>query len=272
MRCPKCQAEDQLDVQETRRAVDGTIRRRRRCRSCRHAFTTIEHISSDRLHVRKSDGSQEMFDRTKLHKGILKSAVRKPDPDHLALLVETIAQTAHGRATDGVIGSDEVGLIVLEHLQEVDPVTHVRYALTQLGRVDQGRPERGWRTVEDARRWLRDSYPRLEYIRLPPGITEVVKRNGQREPYERQKLERSIGVASKGRRPSDEHVRSLADKVREAVEEELRGQAIVTSGQLAAEVIRSLRKVDPIAAVRFASTAKHFNSVEDYEIEAIGLQ
>ncbi len=273
MLCPNCGSSEKADVKETRPGRDGGIRRRRRCKECFHDFHTTEHVSGESLRVRKTEGREELFERSKLRKGIVKAAVRPHHVDRLTELVESIAQVAHQRATDGVVSSDVLAQLVLDHLREFDEVTHVRFALTQVGRRDRtDRGSRGWRRSSEFRRWLTAQYPRLEHSKPPAKLSIVVKRDDRREPYDRLKMERSVGLASKGRGGSDAEVREFALRVADAVEQELSDQALVTSGQISAQILRVLRNADHIAAIRYASTAKRFSSVEDYEIEALGLR
>ncbi|WP_052604670.1 ATP cone domain-containing protein [Acidithrix ferrooxidans] len=232
----------------------------------------MEHVSEITLKVRKRNGKEEPFDRVKLRNGIVKAAVEVANNGRLTELIESIYLEARRVSHESVIGSQELGHIVLIHLRAFNDVWHIRYALTQIGRLDRSEPTRGWRTVDDFRRWLHDTYPELKHFPAYTTLHYVVKRNGDRRSYDRKKLERSIGVASKGRGESDNTVFTFATKIADEVERELRGQAIVTSSQIAAEVIRCLRRVDHIAALRFSSTAKLFRSSEDYETEAIGLR
>jgi transcriptional repressor NrdR len=270
MQCPQCGLGSHLSVSETRRH-EAAIRRRRNCGHCGHTFQTLEAVVGDTLRVEKSDGTLELLDRAKLLKGVTKASVRPHHADQLAELIELIVQSARRSADEATLTTTELADIVLERLKDFDPVTHVRYALTQLGRRD--RPGRvGWKTVVDIRRWLRDEYPELEYFRPSSVTSTVVKRDGRREPFDRRKLERSIGVASKGRGDSDEAVRRLATWVADNVVGVLEHQSLVTSGQIASEILRVLRATDHVAALRFASTAKGFVSVEDYEAEALGLR
>lgn len=272
MRCPSCGDDAHLGVRETRRQSDGSIRRRRRCGACGHHITTVEQISGDRVQVRKSDGRLEPFDRTKLLRGVVKAAVRPHHGNRLAELVENIAQDARAHSDEGIIDSSALSTLVLVQLKEFDPVTHVRYALTQLSRRDASKRTSELRDAGEVRVWLRREYPEVEYLRTPTTTHQVVKRDGRREPFERRKLERSIGLSAKGRGRSDKAVRDLATRLADKVLDELRDQAVVTSGQLASEVLRLLRRTDHIAALRFSSTMKQFASVGDYETEALGLR
>lgn len=272
MLCPNCGSSNKAEVKETRPGGDGGIRRRRRCPDCHHDFQTVEHVSGDLLRVRKSDGRIEVFDRAKLRRGVVKAAVRPHHADQLTELVEGIAASAHQAATDGTIESSQLASLTLASLQEFDEITHVRFALTQLGRRDQPDRSRGWRRSADFRGWLTEVYPRLEHSKPPAKLSTVVKRDDRREPYDRKKMERSIGVASKGRGSADSQVHDFASTIAVAVEKALSDQALVTSGQIASEIIRYLRSTDHIAAIRYASTAKRFSSVEDFETEALGLR
>jgi transcriptional regulator NrdR family protein len=47
---------------------------------------------------------------------------------------------------------------------------------------------------------------------------------------------------------------------------------LVTSGQIAAEILHALRKRDHVAFLRYASTAKGYRSAEDYESESVPLR
>jgi transcriptional regulator NrdR family protein len=197
--------------------------------------------------------------------------VGAPHPGQVTELVESVIAEARSRAADGTIDSEVLSAIVLDKLKDFDPVTHVRFALVSLGRLDQPAAT-GWRDVEDVRAWLLHAYPDLRHSRPSIKLTTVVKRDWRRQPYDRGKLERSIALSSKGRGPSSDKVRALATRIADSVEAELGSQALVTSGQIAAEILRYLRRRDHVAGLRFASTAKRFVSVEDYESEALGLR
>jgi transcriptional regulator NrdR family protein len=67
-------------------------------------------------------------------------------------------------------------------------------------------------------------------------------------------------------------VHNLATEVADEVEAALGDQPIITTGQIAAEIMRSLRVQDPIAYLRYASAAKRYQSAGDYEAEALALR
>jgi transcriptional repressor NrdR len=84
VRCPFC-ANPDTQVKDSRPAEDGqAIRRRRLCPGCGARFTTFERVQLRDLHVVKSDGKREAFDRAKLTKSIdLATQKRAIDRDRL---------------------------------------------------------------------------------------------------------------------------------------------------------------------------------------------
>lgn len=273
MQCPRCGSESKQNVEDTRVESDGRIRRRRRCSSCRDHYTTIEQISERSLRVRKSNGSVVSFDAELVRKGIKRSTPRKyKHPSHeLDELVDQVFTAAYAASTAGVIGSAQVGDIVLEVLKQSDKATHIRFALVHLGRRDREDERLGWVDADDLRAWLLEEYPDLEYWRPPAKLVNVVKRSGDRQPFDQKKLERSIGYASKGC-GSPEEVHQLATNVAKDVARALGDQPLVASGQIAAEILRSLRDHEPIAYLRYASSTKRFTDPKDFEAEACAVR
>lgn len=270
MRCPRC-GSDSHGVEDTRRTSQGDIQRRRRCSACREHFVTVERVSDKSLRVRKSSGRVVAFDQAALRKGMKKATARRYDDDELDRLVRAVFLDVYARAQDGVIAARDVGSSVLRQWKAVDEVSRIRYALVHLGRRDRADESEGWLDADDLRAWLLDEYPHLHSWRPPAKLVTVVKRDGGRQPFDRGKLERSIGYASKGRGSADE-VRELASRVAREVARSLDDQPLVTSGQIGAEILRSLRDLDHIAYLRYASAVKRFEDPKDYEAEALAVR
>jgi transcriptional repressor NrdR len=92
----------------------------------------------------------------------------------------------------------------------------------------------------------------------------VVKRDGTREPYARQKLERGIWIACAKRPVTQEQV----DKLLTSLEEEWAAQGgEVKSSQIGDDVMRALKKLDQVAYIRFASVHREFQDVEEFKEE-----
>jgi len=95
----------------------------------------------------------------------------------------------------------------------------------------------------------------------------VVKRSGEREPFDRTKVAAGIRAAAKNRPVSDEQVEAVTAEI----EDSLRVEGTdVTSERVGVAVLSRLRALDEVAYVRFASVYKDFDDARDFERE-VGL-
>jgi transcriptional repressor NrdR len=134
MRCPYCSAVDDKVV-DSRLADEGAaIRRRRECIACGRRYTTYERVEDVPLVVRKRSGAIQPFDREKLRAGIERAASGRLDAATIGTLV--ISHEEEIRAEGAEVGSDRVGMAVLEHLRALDPVAYLRYASVYKGFED----------------------------------------------------------------------------------------------------------------------------------------
>jgi transcriptional repressor NrdR len=105
------------------------------------------------------------------------------------------------------------------------------------------------------------------YERASGAVVVVLKRSGQREPFERRKVVAGVRSACKNRPVDPEAIETLATDV----EEELRsGGPVVTSEEVGLAVLERLRSLDDVASVRFASVYKGFEDAGDFARE-LGL-
>jgi transcriptional repressor NrdR len=103
------------------------------------------------------------------------------------------------------------------------------------------------------------TYERVEEVGLV-----VVKRSGDREPFERSKIVDGLRAAAKGRPLED----SQLDDVAAEIEESLRLEGgEVTTERIGRDVLERLRDLDHVAYVRFASVYKGFDDAADFERE-----
>ena len=92
----------------------------------------------------------------------------------------------------------------------------------------------------------------------------VAKRDGEREPYDRDKLLVGVRKAFGNREVAEADLRRFADRVESRLRR--RGPE-VTSRQVGVEVLRGLAKLDKVAYLRFASVYKDFQDIGDFERE-----
>lgn len=128
MKCPFCSS-DNTRVIDSRPADDNfSIRRRRLCDDCGKRFTTYEKVETIPLIVIKKDNNREQYDRAKVEAGILRACHKRPVPvDMMNQLVDTVEVDIFSRE-EKEISSSEIGEIVMNRLQELDPVAYVRFA------------------------------------------------------------------------------------------------------------------------------------------------
>ena len=91
----------------------------------------------------------------------------------------------------------------------------------------------------------------------------VIKRNGQRAPFERGKLERSMAVALRKRPVEAERVESVITGIVRRLES--LGEQEVPSSVVGEMIMEALSGIDSVAYVRFASVYKNFREARDFE-------
>lgn len=97
----------------------------------------------------------------------------------------------------------------------------------------------------------------------------VIKQDGRREPFDREKILKGVHIAC-GKRPVA--TEDIEDMVA-SIESELyhRGGREVTSREIGEMVMQSLRKLDEVAYIRFATIYRRFADVEDLADEIENL-
>lgn len=128
MKCPFCNEAD-TKVIDSRPADDNSsIRRRRQCEKCGKRFTTYEKLETLPLMVIKKDESREVYERSKLEKGILHSRHKRPvSSQQIDSMVDEI-ETQIFNMEEKEVSSSAIGELVMKKLQEVDEVAYVRFA------------------------------------------------------------------------------------------------------------------------------------------------
>ena len=90
----------------------------------------------------------------------------------------------------------------------------------------------------------------------------VLKNDGRRVPFDREKLARSIRIALRKRPVDEDRVERIVNGIQRKLETEAESE--VTSRQIGEIVMESLRAVDQVAYVRFASVYRNFGEAKDF--------
>jgi transcriptional repressor NrdR len=91
----------------------------------------------------------------------------------------------------------------------------------------------------------------------------VVKSSGRREPFEREKILRSITVALRKRDVPAEQVEQVVSGIVRELESS--GEAEIDSKLIGEMVMERLANLDDVAYVRYASVYKNFREAKDFE-------
>jgi transcriptional repressor NrdR len=95
----------------------------------------------------------------------------------------------------------------------------------------------------------------------------VIKHNGAHEPFDRDKLMRSLEIALRKRPVESEAIERMVNGIVRQLESS--GESEVTSETIGALVMNGLKALDSVAYVRFASVYRNFRETRDFE-ELIG--
>ena len=91
----------------------------------------------------------------------------------------------------------------------------------------------------------------------------VVKKSGRREPFDRDKLERSIRIALQKRPVQPERIEQMVSGIVRRLES--LGETDIASDKIGEIVMETLARIDTVAYVRFASVYKNFQAADDFE-------
>jgi transcriptional repressor NrdR len=100
------------------------------------------------------------------------------------------------------------------------------------------------------------------YERLEQTLPIVVKKDGQRESFERSKLLASFRIACNKRPVSADTLEEEAESIERELAES--GDREVTTLMIGERVMARLKKLDEVAYVRFASVYKSFRDIDEF--------
>src|ERR687896_359585 len=108
------------------------------------------------------------------------------------------------------------------------------------------------------------TYERREPLRLM-----VIKRDGAKEPFDREKLRSGLAKACAKQQITDEQVELLVDEIEAELRDRRRHE--VTSRRLGDMVLVRLRRMDMVAYLRFASVYRQYTDVDQFRTELVRL-
>ena len=123
-----CGCEDSKVIDSRSTDDAKSIRRRRECIKCGKRFTTFETVEVIPFLVIKRDGTRQLYDRTKLKNGILRSCEKRPiSMAQIDAVVDSIEKSLFN-SLEQEVTSQKIGDLVMEQLKQLDEVAYIRFA------------------------------------------------------------------------------------------------------------------------------------------------
>jgi transcriptional repressor NrdR len=260
--------------------VGEQIRRERKCDHPEHphTFSTVEAPESQGMLVVRRSGAVEPFERRrKLENSIRLAAVGGLGSTAAASIAEDVVLRLN--PTPGhPVPTIDIGRAVIEVLKLRAPMASIRYATVFLGARGLIKDE------ADLADWVRANVltshkPRKLDPARPSWVIKHRKANealAQAEDFNLRKLWNGLDKAMKGLgvngTPYDSATYPVAlGSILAYVLDEVRGQQLVSSGQLSGAILRVLRSVAPLAYLRYAIPAKSYTTAAVFLEECVGI-
>lgn len=129
-------------------------------------------------------------------------------------------------------------------------------------RVIDSRTSRDGELIRRRRECLKCSRRFTTYERVEENLPMVIKKDGRREPYDRQKVIAGIRRACEKRPVSTEHVEQIVRNIEGYLQDT--GESEISSREIGERVMLSLRDLDQVAYVRFASVYREFKDLNAF--------
>ena len=110
------------------------------------------------------------------------------------------------------------------------------------------------------------------YERVEESLPMVVKKDGRREPFDRQKILSGLKKACEKRPISVATIEGVTDRIEKRMQE--MGDTEILSRTVGEEVMKELHQLDQVAYVRFASVYREFKDIDQFmdELKALARE
>ena len=119
-------------------------------------------------------------------------------------------------------------------------------------------------SIRRRRECLSCGYRFTSYERIDEKPFMVVKRDGRRQPFDRQKREKGIERALEKRPVSTSMVEQLSNDIEDLAIKQGKESREITTSQLGELVLEKLYNIDKVSYIRFASVYRHFETLEEF--------
>jgi len=103
------------------------------------------------------------------------------------------------------------------------------------------------------------------YEKISENIFYIIKKDKNREKFDKEKLEKGIEKAFEKRPVSKEKIDKLIDEIEEQLRK--KGKKEIKSSVIGELVMKKIKKLDNVAYIRFASVYRDFQDIKDFKKE-----
>ena len=139
-------------------------------------------------------------------------------------------------------------------------------------RVIESRTMANGENIRRRRECLSCGYRFTSYERIEEKPLMVIKRDGRRQPFDSQKLEKGIQRALEKRPVSTNMVENLVTEIEDQAVMQAKSSREISTSDLGELVLQRLNEIDKVAYIRFASVYKHFENLDEFinEVNKVG--
>ena len=109
------------------------------------------------------------------------------------------------------------------------------------------------------------TYEQIELVNIM-----ILKKDGRREIFDRQKVIKSIQMATQKRPISEEEIENIASKIESKIRTS--AQREIKTTKIGEMILRQLKKLDQVAYIRFASVYNDFKDIDSFKKELEKLE
>ncbi len=138
-------------------------------------------------------------------------------------------------------------------------------------KVIESRQNPSGTSIRRRRECLSCGYRYTSYERIEEKALKVIKRDGRREPFDLEKLERGLQKSLEKRSISQAVIDQIISETEDFAIMKAGNKREVSSRELGEKILSLLYEIDPIAYVRFASVYRMFEDIDQFiaEIEKL---
>jgi transcriptional repressor NrdR len=120
-------------------------------------------------------------------------------------------------------------------------------------------------TIRRRRECLKCGFRFSTYEQVELLEVSVIKRDGRKEAYSREKLENGLRKAFEKRPIVNEDFRILINKIERSIQARKKNE--ITSQEIGELAVKEIKKIDPVAYIRFASVYRAFEDLDTFQKE-----